>query len=196
MQVIMKIISSMRKALNFIIAKPEGGLKPGPVAIMPKDRPFAARLSKRGPSKGESAAPLEPAGLLGRPKGPLAALMNPVAEIRRRLAAARNFGPAPKNRAELLKAWELQSEAAVVSAMIEGRLRIWIFSGSGLISSFAMLASGNPLLALLPIAPAALGVLTSLWRLSILGGRSFVSFPGWLAARAARFLGSRLGSGR
>lgn len=123
--------------------------------------------------------------------GPLAALTTPIREIRRRLKVCRASAPPPKDHQDLLKIWDLPDEAAVSRAMMESRLRFWIFLGAGLAASAAILATGHSLLALAPIPPAIVGAVTALWRLSILRDGHWRAFPCWLRAKAWGLAGKR-----
>ncbi|MDR2455257.1 MAG: hypothetical protein LBE49_01500 [Deltaproteobacteria bacterium] len=168
----MRVLSAVRKIVNFVLAKPGAPEKLPPLSIRPP-------VSRR-PQRRVIEAPL------AEPASGLAPLASPVREIRRRLRSCRSLEPAPINHQEALKIWDLKDEAAISRAMREGRLRIWIFIGSGLIASASLLASGRPLLALAPLFPAAAGAATALWRLSILRERSWRPFPGWLREKAGR----------
>jgi hypothetical protein len=106
--------------------------------------------------------------------------MSPALEIRRKLSASKNLGPAPQGFDELLGAWDLMGEEAAERARKEGVLRIWIFGVAGLGAWAFLFASGAPYLSLAPLPPAVLGALTSWWRLSILRDRVFSPFPKWL----------------
>jgi hypothetical protein len=168
----MRILSVLRKAVNFLLAKPGAPEKLPPLPIRP---PVSRRPRRRDlvDEAGEQASGLGP-------------LTSPVREIRRRLKACRGEQAAPNNHQEALKIWDLRDEEAIARAMREGRWRIWIFIGSGLIASASLLASGQSLLALAPLFPAASGAATALWRLSVLRDRSWRPFPGWLWERAGR----------
>jgi hypothetical protein len=102
-----------------------------------------------------------------------------IREIRRRIRSWPGRGAPPGSFEELLKIWDLPDEAAVDRAMLESRLRIWIFLLISLIASLALAASGGLLAAMLPWPPAIVGAAGGAWRLGVLRERRWRTFGAW-----------------
>jgi hypothetical protein len=113
-------------------------------------------------------------------------LRHPARVIKNRLRESKRAGqqPSPSDYGELAKAWELlgadSGQVPARLAIRDLRLRLLVFLLTGLLATWGIWHGGPGFLAVPVILATLVGAATSLWRLSLLKEKRFVSFPSWL----------------